>query len=200
MPTISPAEAAADALVAHLTTELGASARVLRGWPEHAVDLDLGTLPVVAVTWQQPTAEECSPKVVDSETGDPGDPTTYTYRVAWLTIPAAIEVFAAYRAVLDDVGLLVEAALHNRLPNAPGLRLTMASYYGRSLTGTQTGERADADSTSAERGEFRKTYFLELATDRVVQTTHPALTRLDLALLIESGGVETETTFTLAEA
>ena len=201
MPNISATEAAIDAVTTHLGTEIASATKVIRGWPEHLEDLDLGAGPVIAVVWQQPTREECSPKIVQTiAPEDVEDPTTYIYRVAWLTIPAQVEVFAPYRAQLDDVALAVQQALHNRLPNAPGLRLTSTTYYDRSVTGTCTGERSDADGTSAERGEYRKTYFLELSTDEVVPTTHPTLTRLDLALTVEAGGTEETTTKTLAEA
>lgn len=200
MPNISATEAAIDAVVTHLGTEVSSASKVLRGWPEHPESLDLGDGPVIAVVWQQPARAECSPRIVESiAPEDDADPTTYLYRVAWLTIPAQVEVFAPYRAQLDDAGLAVQQALHNRLPNAPGLLLTSTSYYDRSVTGTCTGERSDADSVSAERGEFRKTIFLELQTDEVVATTHPRLTRLDLALTVEAGGSETTTSTTLAE-
>lgn len=174
---IDPIASALDAIVTHLDTEVATLASVLRGWPEHRVDLDLSGGPVVAVVAGEAPEERINPIVLGSaDDGDGG--LVVTYKVANLVIPVQIDVWAAYRSQLDDAVAAIDAALANQVPATSSLWLTQANYYGRPLSGTVTGFRRADDAETAELGQWRATWNLEVVTDKVAQTTHPTITRI----------------------
>lgn len=185
---IDPVAAAVDALVAHLTSELGVSARVLRGFPAKNVAMDLDTLPVVSVTAQRATGVQVSPRVVDSVSVD-AVVSTYTYIVAELAIPVQIDLFAQYRAQRDDLGYTIGQLLN---PLA-SLWLTSATYHGRSIAVDVGQQFSDDDGDTATRGEWRIGWVGNLRTDLVAQTTHPRLAVATLRLTTDLSGVELTT-------
>lgn len=181
MPTIDPIASAIEALATQLTTALSSNvSSVLRGWPESNKDLDLSGKPVIAITQAGPEEREAvAPRVVDSATA--AGVTTYTYKVATLQARLQLDVWAAYRAKLDEIGPLLRAAFTNALPRA-GLWLTQGSYYSRPLIFTLEGGAYDHDGDTAAQGEWRRTYEVTVETDEVATTTHAKLTELDVTL------------------
>lgn len=185
---IEPQAAALDALAAYLTTELASyehTVKVRRGWPESHEALDLEGGPEIAITAGNPVVVPCVPKMVD-ETPD-GDDTLYTWRVAFVSFPAQIDVWAPYRVWRDELGQLVQAALFNGLPTRSGLWLPSTTYYSRPLSADVTLTRTEDGSDSAPLGQWRQTWGLEVRSDWVVQSTHPKLEQIDISLSIEHG-------------
>jgi len=176
-----PISSALDALVTHLASELGSSATVRRGWPEAAVEMDVGTKPEVAVTASpSPRATLVSPRELD-ESGS--ETLTVTYRVGLLEVLVQVDLWCAYRATRDEVAPLVEAALHNQLPRTSGLWLTQDDYYSRPLSFDI--EAPGTHEQDAAAGEWRSSWTLRLTTDLVVQTELPETGQIDIQLITE---------------
>lgn len=195
--TISATEAAVNAIVARLTTALGANvSAVIAGWPENPTDLDLsdGRAPVISVTAGGEVRTDVARRSLGSVTA--GSVTTHTYRDALLEFVAQVDVWCAYRVQLHDVVPLVEAALTRAPPRPPGYRLTSTDYYSRPVDCHIGPFRADLDGDSAKKGEWRGTWDVRVTTDLVTTTTHVPQTRVDLDVTIDAG---TPTTFTVFE-
>ncbi len=192
---IDPIASCIDALATHLTTALGASASaVLRGWPESGVELDLDGAAVVAITAIAEERAEVAPRVVETSG------TTYTYKVAELTVRLQIDVWARHRAVLDAMGPTLRAAFSNALPRA-GLWLTQSDYYSRPVCYFMEAGALDLDGDSAAQGEWRRTYSVTATTDEVASTTHVALSQLDVTITTTdvNGNGDVAETFTVIE-
>jgi len=201
VPTIDPRPALLDALVTHLTTQLAALSaetdangealvgiEVLRGWPEHALESDIGTKPELAVTAGNATIEPCAPDSVDN--ADQGDGTYVTqYRVGYLRVTVQLDLWCGYRVQRDAYGHQVEAALHNQVPFARGLWLQSTGYYSRPITAHVTDSRLEDDGQSSPRGQWRQTWTLDVLTDVVVEASHPILQQVDVDISTELAGV-----------
>jgi hypothetical protein len=198
MATIDPVASATETIAAYLTTTLGPDgsnvlSKVIRGWPESAESLDLSGLPVVSVTPGGQSVERCSPKVVDEATDEDTGVTTYTYRVGWLTFTAQIDLWAAYKAQIDDVAPSIEDACIQDPPLPPELRLDQSDYHDRPLTCTLGAGTADNDGDSANKGEWRMTWDLVVETDVVRTRTHVPAAQVDITVDDEVADPETIT-------
>lgn len=188
---IDPIAAACDAIVAHLTTITGLTAR--RGWPEHGVEADITSgAGLLAVTPGPAQYERCSPRSVDTTVAAPN--VTVTYRIAWLRIEAQLDLWAPYRAVRDDLVALVEAKAANSLPNHSDLRLTSTGYYSRPLTVELDRMQSEDSSGNSERGTWRQTWRAVITTDMVAQATHPQQLQVDAILTTGLDGIDVEET------
>lgn len=193
--TISATEAAVNAIVARLTTALGANVAAVRaGWPENPTDLDLDSGPVISVTAGGEERTDVARRSLGSVTS--GGITTHTYRDAILEFIAQVDVWAAYKVQVLDVVPLVEAALTRAPPRPPGYRLTSTDYYSRPVDCHIGPFRADLDGDSAKKGEWRGSWEVRVTTDLVTTTTHVPQTRVDLEVTIDAG---TPTTYTVFE-
>jgi len=181
---IDLAAAACDAIATYFGEAVtGLTAR--RGWPEANIELDLEAGPVLTVEPGPVERTLVPPRRIDQS----GTSTlVVTYRVAWITITAQLDLWAQHRAARDDTAALIEAALHNRLPAVAGLYLDSTGYHGRPLTITCTDSRPEDQGDGAARGEWRQTWEIRIDTDLVVLTEHPKLTEADIAAAIDAGG------------
>jgi len=181
---IDPSAAACDAIAAYFASVIdGLTAR--RGWPEANTELDLASGPVLTVEAGPRESVLVPPRRIDQS----GTTTlVVTYRVAWLSFPVQLDLWAAHRADRDDTAEIIESALHNRLPAVAGLFLDSTGYHSRPLTIACTSSRSEDQGDGAARGEWRHTWELSVETDLVVVTEHPALTEADIAAAIEAGG------------
>lgn len=181
---IGPVESALEALAAYFATVSGiASAR--RGWPEEPVDLDLSHGPVVAVT-----------HIVDRETPVAASPipdsSPTLHRVAELEIDVQVDLFAPYRATLDTASRALADALDNDLPWQSGLHLVSRGYHERPLVATaDRGSYMDPDQ-AAQLGEWRRSWYLTVRTDRVRSLGLPVQTDIILVPTVD-GLAEPET-------
>lgn len=176
---IDPVASALDAIVAYLATALDSVVTVLRGWPEHGTDFDLSSLPVVSLVAGEASEERVSPFSVGTEEDDDGN-LVVTYKVAGLVFVAQLDLWAAYRVQLDEAVAAVDAELTNRLPASSGLWLDQADYYDRPIAISVTGFRREDGAESAAVGEWRATWMLQVATDKVAQTTHPKISEITI--------------------
>ena len=191
---IDPVASAADAITAFLVTALGANvSKVIRGWPESAETLDLSGLPVVSVTPPpRGVRTPCSPKDLGSVTVD--DVVTHTYRTGELNFQVQIDLWCGYRAHMDDVGALIEAALVQAPPLPPSVRITSTGYHSRPLTCTLGDSAMDYDGDTSHKGEWRMSWDLDVSTDVVKLKTHVPLTQVDVEIaMTDSGDTITET-------
>jgi hypothetical protein len=196
---IDPLDSACDALVAHLDSEVAELVSVIRGWPEHAEDLDVSGGPVCAVTHGRARTEPCNPITVDTSS-DSGT-TTVTYKVANLGFDVQIDVWAAHRYTRDETALAVLEALHNQLPHTPDLWLTHADYYSRPVTFELVSSEAMNTADGVERGLWRWRWTLRAKTDKVATKAFHTLSQLDNQVTATTGqtgasSVETDTVFT----
>lgn len=191
---IDAKSSAVEAIAAYLETALGANAsKVIRGWPEDAEEMDLSGAPVISITPpSRMTRVPCAPKSIDSATV--GDVTTHSYRVAWLSMTVQIDAWAGYRAQLDDLVPLVEAACIAAPPANPELQLTSTDYYSRPLTCVLGDLADDLDGDTAKKGEWRLSWDMRVETDAIRQTPHVPLVQVDLAVTVD-GNDETTTAF-----
>ena len=193
MATIDPVASALDTLAAYLETQLaGAVSSVARGWPEHGKELDMSSGPVGVVTAAKPVRTPCSPRRVDFDAG------VVTYKVGGLAFPLQLDFFAEYRAQIDDLVPLVEAALHNMLPATSGLWLDQGSYYGRPLALTKTSgpERFDG-AARVVAGDWRAMWMLDCDTDEVVTKSTPAADEIDTTYDFDEYGSTVRETYTV---
>lgn len=193
MPTIDPVAAAQDAIAAYFADAIeGMTCR--RGWPEANVSLDLASGPLLTVTPGPVERTPTQPIEVDREDSDDGA-LLVTYRVAWVRIRAQLDLWAAHRSKRDDMAALVEAALDNDMPRAPGLTLTSSSYHGRRLHAVARALTPQDSADGAPRGEWRQTWELTIDTDIVARATLPATATIEFETTTDLGGTEiTDTT------
>lgn len=164
---IDPIDAALDAAVAYFASAVPTLADVVKGFPEHNDAIDLGAGAVLSVAQiGTPEAAYCSPGIVDTIDGQP---LTHQYRVAWFTMFFQLDLWAPYKAQREIEGVLVDAALNNNLPYTSGLRLLSTGYYGRPLDIRPiNGRLQDEGNDDAVRGEWRRTWDLEVRSDLIV--------------------------------
>lgn len=187
---IDPVAAAADALVAHLLAEVDISGlQVRRGWPEHAQDFDLSGGPIITVTPGEDQGQRIAPFEVGRVTT--GGSVEVSYKVASVEAVLQVDLWAAYRAQLDDAIVAVDEQLQNQLPLSSGLWLSSTGYHDRPLAfALDGGWRRQGGQDGVERGEWRATLMLRVSSDRVATRTFSALGTLSTEATI-GGIVET---------
>jgi hypothetical protein len=187
---IDPVAAALDALVQHFTERLGEQGLTARrGWPEPNVELDVDeNRHVVSIAAAgERTTRLVSPRTV-STVGT--SRLVVLWRIAELEFIAQIDLWCAYRSGRDRMVPLLEDAFHNRMPRQPGLFLSSDGYYSRPLTIDAGASRYQDAVDTASRGEWRTTWDVTIRTDKVFETTHPALTTVAIRAAIEAHGIE----------
>jgi hypothetical protein len=172
--------AAQESLLAHLATvELGGSpVRTQRGWPEWNQDLDLGDGPVLST--EVPADVQRTPlypRPLGSTEEEDGTLTTL-YRVELVEFTVQLDAWAPYKATLDDLAVLVEAALQNRLPHNTGCWLASEGYHDRPLTFELLRSRRPDGDDAAPRSEWRLTWLLRCRTDGVATASHPKVAEI----------------------
>lgn len=164
---LDPVDAALDAIAAHLAGQAGI-ASALRGWPEHGKRLDLSAGPVVSVVQaSEPERELVPPTEVGRESLGDGR-LRVLYEVALVRFDVQLDLWARHRATRDHAALIVERALHNRIPWRTGLELTSDGYHGRPLSIEARGGFPVDDDESVSAGEWRQRWTLRVLTDEVV--------------------------------
>lgn len=184
---IDPVDAAVDAVVAHLAAAFGSAATILRGWPEANVEQDLGAKPLVVVS-AGPEDREACPPTAKSQSGT--TTLSVVYRIAYLRIPAQIDLVCAHRAVRDTASLTLRQALDNALPGKPGLYLSSTGYFNRPVTVRAPRVLPDDDGDTASTGQWSRSWDIVIETDEVRTVTHPALVEVDVEI---DDGTVTET-------
>jgi len=194
---VDPVAAACQALVGHLTDELGDEvAAVKRGWPEHTDEYDLSQGPLVTVTASEPNETRMAPRQVDSSTS--GSDVTVTYKVAELRFKVQVDLWTPYRAQLDELIPTVEACWDGEPPFRSGLWLEQSDdattgYHGRPLAfEPRQGPLREPSDDTASTGEWRATWILECVTDKVAQRTFTSATRIDAQAEFSGGSSGTE--------
>jgi hypothetical protein len=172
---IDPVDAVVDALATYFAG-LSGIASALRGWPEHPEALDLTAGPVVTVT----AVDHQRARVVPTCLASQVPPALSTWKLNELTITLQLDVWAAYRSERDDAGAVIEAGLHNSLPQRHGLYLTSTGYYDRPFVVSASDGRSMDDGDGAEVGEWRRRWLLQVVTDTVVLVETPQ--QLELVL------------------
>lgn len=166
--------AAVEALAAYLATTLGAGVTVIRGWPEGDADLDL-TIPVLSVQAVPGGSEIVGAPATDGDVvaGVVG------IRQSRLTIPVQVDLWAAYREVLDATRLLVDAAMVNDLPWRPHLYLEATDHDDRPFVVYRVNDAPEIDGETAQRGEWRHIWTLRIEIERVASVTMAAATEIN---------------------
>lgn len=190
MPTIDPIAAAVEAIAAHFEAELGPDgddvlARVLRGWQEEGDELDLSGKPVLSIAPGGEEREDCSPRSLGST--EAAGVTTYLYRVGDLRFVAQLDLWAAYKAQLDDVIPTLIRACGDSPPRPKILRLTSTGYYNRPLACHLGPPVEDVDGDTAKRGQWRRTFDLRVETDLVEEVVHVPQVQVDLEITTTDG-------------
>ncbi len=195
MSLIDPLVSLQTALLTHLDSAValpGNTLRTRRGWPEHNKDLSLSTGPLMVTVVGEDRQIPVNPHPLGQTDSD-----ETLYKVANLSVPLQLHVYAAYRALLDDLLVQVNAGLSNRLPSSPDLWLDSTDYYDRPLTfSRQRLRRVDEDAAAAV-GEWEAVWSLTCRSDVVLTTDHPALLSLTLRLSDDGDGSSEDTTPTL---
>lgn len=178
---MSPETAALNAVIAHLATGLGESARVREGWPE-ADALDLQSGPVVAifgagnVQWTQVTPELIGSTDTDTESA-------CLYRIAQSSMRIQISLFAAYKAQRETVAESLEPLLDNLFPESSGLIL-LTEYYGQYCR-FELETSSEQDGEGPESGEWRRDWVLSAQVEMIREQTHPLQLEGSAALTME---------------
>lgn len=183
MANVETNEALLDAIVAYFTTALALASPAIttkKGWPDGDAPLELESGPVLTVTLTSSEEELCSPADVDV------DGSTVTYRVGYLTSRVQLDLWCAYRVQREDAGLLVQQAMHNRLPHTTGLWIDSANYFDRPLSIDITGTKTfDEGTDPAAVGEWRCSWDLEVLTDLVLDATVPQQTDIQVQATVD---------------
>lgn len=164
---LDPVDAALDALAAHLGGVEGI-AEAMRGWPEHGKRFSLASGPVVTlVRAGEPERELVPPTEVDrADLG--GGRLEVLYQVALVRFDVQLDLWARHRATRDHAALLVERALHNRIPWKTGLEISSTGYHSRPLSIEARGGMPVDTDESVSVGEWRHRWMLRVLTDEVV--------------------------------
>lgn len=171
------AAACVEALATYLSGALS-GVSVLRGWPESDTPLDLEAGPVLAVV-EVPGGDDevISPSILGGVVDG-----AVTVQTGVLRIALQLDLFCAYREVLDAQRRAVDEALSNALPFRPHLYLTATDYHARPFTVVRGPDRPDIDGETAQRGEWRHTWTLRAEIERVQSVTMAALSTISTPL------------------
>lgn len=175
---INPVDSALDAIAAHFAAQPGIGSAI-RGFPEHARDLDFSFGPLITLTYADDQREPCSPS-----------PIAGTFPFLWhtgtLTIDAMLDLWTPYRAQRDDAARVVEDSLNNALPHRTGLQLVSKGYHLRALVATATGGRDTDEPEASATGEWRRTWMLTIETDLVALTNTSAQSSYQIRPTVDS--------------
>lgn len=191
MALIDPLVSLQTALLTHLDSTVALSGHTLRtrrGWPEHNADLSLSTGPLLVTVVGEDRQIPTNPRSLGQTDAD-----ETLYKVAERTVPLQLHVFAAYRAILDDLIVQVNVGLSNRLPSSPDLWLTSADYYDRPLTFSRQRLRRQDEDAAAATGEWEAVWSLTCRSDVVLTATHATLQSLTLRLTDTGDGSSEDT-------
>lgn len=174
-----PGAAICESIATYLTTALSGvtGLTVVRGWPETDTQMDLNVGPWVSVVQTGPPDETPLPPVnLDDVVAD-----AILVQTARLVFPLQIDAWAGYREAMDELVAAVDDALANDLPWRPHLYLSADDYHDRVFTVMRGSDGPDADGDAAPVGEWRHTWTLTAAIDRVQSIAAVAAETIDVS-------------------